>query len=102
MSDVIKKVVLQLGRKEVELTLEEAKKLYEGLSELFETKTVERFHYPWWTWSYPVVPTVTPYHITVRSSAATPNPDRYNYTSSSGVSFSLKENQSLLCNVAGE
>jgi hypothetical protein len=74
--EVIKKMVLQLGGKEVELSIDEAKKLHEALNELFERKviTVERhihtdYHYPWtWTWSPTVLPTtVDPYKITCGS-----------------------------------
>lgn len=92
MSNIVKKVVLQLGKKEVELTLDEAKKLYEGLSELFEQKVVVQHHYsnPWWTWSYPAVPVYTNPIVTCGSS---------NYLASSGVSFSVDSSQTLLCSV---
>lgn len=52
MESVIKKVVLQLGRKEVELTLEEAKKLKESLDEMFG-KDVIRYVHDGWYWGWP-------------------------------------------------
>ena len=61
MSDVIRSIVLSLGEKEIELTPEEAKKLFEGLQEMFDRKVVvEERHvhhdYPWrWTWQTPTV-----------------------------------------------
>src|SRR6185369_15292018 len=73
---VIKKFVLELGGKEISLTPEQARKLYEGLSELFEKKVVveERHHYhpPYWYWGTYTVPSTG---ITV--SSGTIDPIRY-------------------------
>ncbi len=76
MIDVVKKVVLQLGKKKVELTLEEAKKLYEELSALFETKMV-----PQWTGLDSALPTPVPYYGTLTVESRVENPDRYNFIS---------------------
>lgn len=66
MSEVIKKIVLSLGEKEVELTLKEAKQLLEALGEMFDRKViVEERHvlhhnYPWlWSW-YEAQPVTRP------------------------------------------
>lgn len=86
---VIKKFVLELGGKEISLTPEQAKKLYEGLSELFEKKVIveERHHYhP----SYPWIYTVPSTGITVAPTYPfTTNPIWY--TSSGGVDFSMSD-----------
>ena len=53
----IKKIVLQLGKKEVELTVEECKKLKEVLSEMFGKDVVKEIHhhdYYKWYWQHPV------------------------------------------------
>lgn len=56
----IKKIVLQLGKKDIELTVEECKKLKDLLSELFGRdvvkEVVKEIHhgYPYrWYWNYP-------------------------------------------------
>jgi hypothetical protein len=64
MENVIKKFVIQLGDKEVTLTMDQAKKLHESLDELFGSKTVVEYRdvyprYPWrwinvsprWDWN---------------------------------------------------
>lgn len=96
MNEVIKKLVLQLGDKEVELTLDEAKKLHEALNEMFEQKvvTVERHHYgyPWrWTpyWysdTYTVTPTITP---------ITPTTSPIWYSSTGAAQASMSSNSTL-------
>ena len=67
MSDIIKKIVLDLGKKQVELTPEQAKKLKAALDEMFGERVVREVYpndywrwYPYW--SYDKVdrtPTVT-------------------------------------------
>lgn len=57
MSNVIKKLVLDLGDKEITLTLEQAKKLHEALNELFSKKVVTEKHHhyepiPWYPWRW--------------------------------------------------
>lgn len=64
---VIKKIVLQLSGKEVSLTPEEAKQLFEALGEMFEKKVVHVYEPYRWYWTYPyygyggttVMPTTT-------------------------------------------
>jgi len=57
MKNIIKKVVLDLDGKEVELTLEQAKKLHELLNELCGEKKTEYVPYPvryyYWSWNRP-------------------------------------------------
>jgi hypothetical protein len=59
MSNVIKKIELDLGKKTVTLTPEQAKKLKEALDELFGEKVVREEHHHhdhhryWWHWDYP-------------------------------------------------
>lgn len=56
----VKEIVLQLGKKEVSLTIDQAKKLMELLNETFGKKvehvhhhdTVYRDRYPYWNWPY--------------------------------------------------
>ena len=57
MENVIKKIVLDLGKKEITLTPEQAKKLKEALDEMFGKEVVREIHhdhytYPWgyWLW----------------------------------------------------
>lgn len=55
----ISKIVIELGRKEIELTTEQAEKLFDALNEMFGKKVVERIverdryvpYYPW-RWGY--------------------------------------------------
>jgi hypothetical protein len=59
MDNVIKEIKLQLGEKEVSLTVEQAKKLKEALDEMFGKEIIKEVHrrdwwvypyyYPWWT-----------------------------------------------------
>lgn len=52
----IKKVVLKIGKREINLTLIEAKKLFDVLGGMFKTKVIrEEYHYPYWRWwwTYP-------------------------------------------------
>ena len=57
MKGSIKKIVLDLGGKEVTLTLEQAKKLHELLDELCGEKKTEYVpypvRYPYWDWRRP-------------------------------------------------
>jgi len=57
MDNIIKEIKLQLGQKEVSLTVEEAKKLKEALDELFNKSVVTEvpipYPYPIWRWWYP-------------------------------------------------
>ena len=59
MDNIIKELKLQLGKKEVVLTVEEAKKLKEALDELFGKEVVKEvpvpypYPYPVWQWWYP-------------------------------------------------
>lgn len=73
---VIEKLTLRLGGKQIELTVEEAKKLHAALNEMFERKViVEERHvhndYPRWTWGYPWT-TITYTPTTIPNS--TPDP----------------------------
>ena len=44
----IKKMVLNIGGKDIELTLEQAKKLHQGLDERFGEKQSNHYWYPYW------------------------------------------------------
>lgn len=60
MDNIIKELKLQLGEKEISLTVEEAKKLKEALDELFVKEIIEvRPFYPYWYWQ-----PLTPYWVT--------------------------------------
>ena len=53
MSAEIKKIVLQLGKKEIELTVEEAKSLAKSLEEMFGQRVIREehhYHRPYWYW----------------------------------------------------
>jgi len=61
MDNIIKELKLQLGeKKEVVLTVDEAKKLKEALDELFGKEVVKEvsipYPYPVWQWWYPLYP----------------------------------------------
>ena len=71
MDNIIKELKLQLGEKEVVLTIDEAKKLKEALDELFGKEVVKEVYYhdqrPFWQWWYPMCSLSTangPYRIT--------------------------------------
>lgn len=84
MSEIaIKKMTIQLGKKEVELTIEEAKQLHEALGNLFGSKEVIReYHYEdkdRWDW-------IRPKRVWLTGSAK----------------FEMKDPGLLLCSVKGE
>ena len=95
---VIKKFVLELGGKEVSLAPEQAKKLFEALSELFEKKIVVEEHhhhdYPRWYWG-----TYTAAPVTVTSPAIPITTTPIWYTASNGTEFSLSDSSVLTCSV---
>ncbi len=67
----IKKIVLQLGKKEVELTVEECKKLKEVLSEMFGKEVVREVHHDHWNrwyWDSPRIYCSTGLQATAQDS----------------------------------
>ena len=46
----IKKMVIKMGKKDVDLSIDEAKKLHEALDTLFGKKEV--YSYPYWDWRW--------------------------------------------------
>lgn len=53
MAAEIKKIVLQLGKREIELTVDEAKQLFKSLETIFGEKVVREehhYHRPYWYW----------------------------------------------------
>jgi hypothetical protein len=48
----ITKIKLQLGQKEIELTVEQAKKLKASLDELFGKEVIKEVHHDRWNWRY--------------------------------------------------
>ena len=53
----IKSLKIQIGKKEIELSVAEAKQLYDELSEMFEKQIVTVPYYVprtpyWWDWTY--------------------------------------------------
>lgn len=64
MKAEISKIVITLGSKDIELTNEEAKKLFEALEELFGSKItyIDR-HYPIYVDRYPSYPYWKPYWV---------------------------------------
>ena len=54
MDAKIKKIVLDLGNKEITLTCEQAKMLKELLDELFEREVVKEVHHHDYGWCYPI------------------------------------------------
>ena len=68
MNDIIKKIVLNLGKKQVELTPGQAKKLKEALDEMFGEKVVKEIHHhDYWRWR--------PYWWDISSDTISPKPD---------------------------
>jgi hypothetical protein len=63
MANVIKKLVLDLGKKEITLTMEQAKKLKDALDGLFGEKVIREEHYHHdhypcqWSWAWPTYTT---------------------------------------------
>ncbi len=89
---VIKKIVLQLGGKEVSLTPDEAKKLFEALGEMFEKKVVHVYEPHRWYWgSSPV--------YAYGSYTHTPIVNGDTWLASNGTSFALT-NSTLTCSVS--
>ena len=90
----IKKMVIQLGDRDIELKMEEAKKLQAALNELFGKEVIREVHHdrwPYWQWTY-----IHPTYIT-----NTPTWGTNTVTSSmttTGSSFSLKDG-SVYCAV---
>ena len=54
---MITKIKIKMGRREVEITMNEAKKLFEDLNQLFGTKEVVVYRDNNWYWHHP-----TPYY----------------------------------------
>ena len=44
----ISEITISIGRKEIHLTPDEAKRLHEALSEMFKEKVIHEHHYDWW------------------------------------------------------
>lgn len=61
--NIIKKLTISIGGKEVDITPKQAKDLYEALGELIGAQTVVKEYYPYqqwvWPYSYRIYPTVT-------------------------------------------
>lgn len=83
----IKRIVLQLGKKEISLTVDEAKKLKELLSEMFGKEVIKEIrtehHYDKYWWNFP--PTVSVFR------APEPNPNPYKFFCSAG-NIEFKDN----------
>ena len=89
MNNIIKEVKLQLGEKEVSLTIEEAKKLKEALDELFGKQLIDvRPYYPYWYWQ----PTFTPYWVTWQGTG----PYRVTTSGASSASYDSSTNTMAL------
>ena len=97
MDNVIKELKLQLGEKEVSLTIEEAKKLKAALDELFGKEVVKEIHHhDYWQW-WPNWPQVT--YLT----SSLPNPPggwqiatNYGTTNGCNASFDSQSNAMTL------
>ena len=74
MDKAIKKIVLDLGGKEVTLTPKQAKNLKTALDELFGVRVVKEIHHhdgwPYWYWNQPARLYESPYR---QSDMGTPN-----------------------------
>jgi len=65
---------LKLGKREVTLSLEEAKSLKESLDELFGKEVIREYHNGWWYWQQPLTYTLKstePYCATTTTWATT-------------------------------
>ena len=55
MDNIIKKIVLDLGKKQVELTPEQARKLKDALDEMFGKEVIKEVcHHNYWRWYPPL------------------------------------------------
>jgi hypothetical protein len=93
----IKKMIIQLGDRDIELKMEEAKKLQAALNELFGKEVVkeihhDRYRYPYWQWVY------TAPNYTVTTPTWGTNTVSGNSITTTGSSFSLKDS-SVYCSV---
>ena len=63
MKDLLKKITINLGGKDVDVTPKQAKDLYEALGELIGAQKVVKEYYPYhqWVWpsQYPYSPGIT-------------------------------------------
>lgn len=62
MDNIIKKIVLDLGKKQVELTPEQCRKLKAALDEMFGKKEEKHYHHHhdiWWPYWYSSTSTIT-------------------------------------------
>ena len=66
--DIIKKIILDLGGKEVELTTGQAKKLKEALDEMFGKEIVVHHHDYWQWYPYKLCEPNKPYWDTVHTT----------------------------------
>lgn len=98
---IIKKVVLQLGKKEIELSVDEAKKLHEALNELFEAKVVKEVvhhhDYPRWYWGTYTIPYT---YVSPAAPAPEITPTPIWYTTGNGTQFSLSNDGALNCSLS--
>ena len=89
MENVIKKIVLDLGKKEITLTPEQAKKLKNALDEMFGNKVVEHHYHDHWDW-WPIPP------IYVSSPSLPSYPYYTTYCTSNGCEASYSNNTMTL------
>jgi hypothetical protein len=93
MDNIIKEIKLQLGKKEVSLTVEQAKKLKEALEEMFGEKIIreEHHHYEdWWRFYWPE-PYKPMWPIWVGSDTIT-TVSPYRYQTNGGCDYSYSNN----------
>ena len=86
MDNIIKKIVLDLGKKQVELTPEQCKKLKDALDEMFGKSVVKEEHHHhhhdrWW-----------PYWYSSTSTITWPNDVSWEYQISNDISASYSNN----------
>lgn len=102
----VSKMVIQLTDEQISLSMNEAKKLYEALAELFGKKTVEHvYHNDYWYYR-PQRLWDGPYYTAMQSRASSLQDAASSFSSksllamaSNGTAFEAK-GQTLMCNLA--
>lgn len=75
MKDIIKKIIINIGGKDVDVTPKQAKDLYEALGELIGAQKVVKEYVPYqqwvWPYSYCIYPTISSGYAFTGSLTAT-------------------------------
>ncbi len=98
----IKKMILTLGDKDITLSIDQAKKLYSALEEIFKEKVVHEYHYDRWYWNpYRPIYSTSIYAGGLNQTGNTQSMGNLNgYVTSNGTKISYLDN-AIKCTVGG-